>query len=70
MLSEKGDGKLIKWEKEQEWQRLNEPQPTKRSVIASGQPQSGLVSDATLITKKAEEWACTALTIMVVASGE
>ena len=70
MLSEKGDGKLIKWEKEQEWQRLNEPQPTKRSVIASDQPQSGLVSDATPITKKVGVWGCTALTITGEASGE
>tara|TARA_B100000809_G_scaffold256581_1_gene296770 strand:- start:934 stop:1143 length:210 start_codon:yes stop_codon:yes gene_type:complete len=28
-------------------------------VIALGLPQSGLVSDATPITKRAEEWACT-----------
>ena len=70
MLSEKGDGKLIKWEKEQEWQRLNEPQPTKRSVIASGQPQSGVVKGVTPTTKRAEEWDCTAPTIMVEVSGE
>ena len=70
MLSEKGDGKLIKWEKEQEWQRLNEPQPTKRSVIASGQPQNGVVKGVTLITKKVGVWVFTAPTIMVVESGE
>jgi hypothetical protein len=70
MLSEKGDGKLIKWEKEQEWQRLNEPQPTKRSVIASGQPQSGVVKGVTPTTKRGEEWDFIALTITGEASGE
>jgi len=70
MLSEKGDGKLLKWEREQEWQRLKELQQTKPLAIVSDQQQSGLVSDATPITKRAEEWAYTVATITGEVSGE
>jgi hypothetical protein len=70
MLSEKGDGKLIKWEKEQEWQRLNAHQQTKPLVIALDQQPSGLVNAVKPTTRKGEEWGCTALTITGEENGE